>query len=294
MAGKAGTSAVVRVGEREVSLTNLDKVLYPETGTTKGDCIHYYAEIAATMLPHLDGRCITLKRFPNGVETKGFFEKRCPNHRPEWVGTFLGPGDRDGEIGYCAFDEPADLVWAANMAALELHVPMARAADLDAPLILVFDFDPGPGTDIHTCCEVALWVREILAAANLDGWCKTSGSKGLQLYVPLNTPCTHEHAADFAPRRRPGAGAPAQGPGDDDDGQGRAPREDLRRLEPERPAQDDDRGVLDARPAGADGVDAGVVGRGRGVRRRRRRAALRVDATCSPGSASSVTCSPPC
>jgi bifunctional non-homologous end joining protein LigD len=194
----AGAPTTVRVGEREVSLSNLDKVLYPDTGTTKGECIQYYAQIAPTMLAHLDGRCITLKRFPNGVGTKGFFEKRCPKHRPEWVATFLGPGDRDGDIGYCAFDEPADLVWAANMAALELHVPMARAVDLDAPLIVVFDFDPGPGTDIHTCCEVALWVREVLEAAALDGWCKTSGSKGLQLYVPLNTPCTHEHAADFA------------------------------------------------------------------------------------------------
>jgi len=198
VAGKAGVNAVVRVAEREISLSNLDKVLYPETGTTKGDAIRYYAQVAATMLPHLDGRCITLKRFPNGVSAKGFYEKRCAKHRPEWVGTFLGPGDHTGDIGYCAFDEPADLVWAANMAALELHVPMARAADLDAPVIVVFDFDPGPGTDIHTCCEVALWVREVLDATGLEGWCKTSGSKGLQLYVPLNTPCTHEHAADFA------------------------------------------------------------------------------------------------
>ncbi|MCU1503057.1 MAG: hypothetical protein JWM12_2411 [Ilumatobacteraceae bacterium] len=197
MAAK-GAGAVVRVGEREISLSNLDKVLYPETGTTKGEVIRYYAGIAPMMLPHLVGRCITLKRFPNGVDTKGFFEKRCPKHRPEWVGTFLGPGDREGEIGYCAFDEPADLVWAANMAALELHVPMALAADLDSPRILVFDFDPGPQTAIKECSEVALWVREILAAAGLDGWPKTSGSKGLQLYVPLNTPCTHEHAADFA------------------------------------------------------------------------------------------------
>lgn len=188
----------MRVGEREVSLSNLDKVLYPATGTTKGEVIDYYARIAPTMLAHLAGRCITLKRFPNGVDTKGFFEKRCPKHRPEWVGTHIGPGDRAGDIGYCAFDEPADLVWAANMAALELHVPMALASDLDAPQIVVFDFDPGPGTALAECCEVALWVREILDAAGLVGWAKTSGSKGLQLYVPLNSPCTHQHAADFA------------------------------------------------------------------------------------------------
>ena len=197
MAAKSA-STTVRVGGHEVSLSNLDKVLYPQTGTTKGEVIDYYARIAPTMVAHLVGRCITLKRFPNGVETKGFFEKRCPKHRPDWVGTHIGPGDRDGDIGYCAFDEPADLVWAANMAALELHVPMALAVDLDAPRIVVFDFDPGPGTAIGECCEVALWVREILDAAGLQGWAKTSGSKGLQLYVPINSPCTHELAADFA------------------------------------------------------------------------------------------------
>ncbi|MEO5901252.1 MAG: non-homologous end-joining DNA ligase [Ilumatobacteraceae bacterium] len=197
MAGRS-SATVVRVGERELSLSNLDKVLYPVTGTTKGEVIQYYAGVAAVMLPHLAGRCITLKRFPNGVDSSGFFEKRCPKHRPAWVGTFLGPGDREGEIGYCAFAEPADLVWAANMAAIELHVPMALAEDLDAPQILVFDLDPGPQTDIRTCCEVALWVREVLGAVGLDGWPKTSGSKGLQLYVPLNTPCTHEQAGDFA------------------------------------------------------------------------------------------------
>lgn len=192
----AGT--VVKVGERELSLSNLDKVLYPGTGTTKGEAIEYYAKIAAVMIPHLAGRCITLKRFPDGVEKSGFFEKRCPKHRPAWIPTAPGPGDRGGDIGYCRFDEPAALVWAANMAALELHVPMAIAADLDAPLAMVFDFDPGAPAAIKECCEIAIWVREVLEAVGLQGWCKTSGSKGLQMYVPLNTPCTHEAAADFA------------------------------------------------------------------------------------------------
>ena len=126
----AAHRATVRVGERELSLSNLDKVLYPATGTTKAEVIEYYARVAATMLPHLDGRCITLKRFPDGVEKQGFFEKRCPKHRPAWIDTAVGPGDRNGDIGYCCLDEPAALVWAANMAALELHVPMARSADL--------------------------------------------------------------------------------------------------------------------------------------------------------------------
>jgi bifunctional non-homologous end joining protein LigD len=192
------TGTVVRVDGRELSLSNLDKVLYPESGATKADVIHYYSSIAPVMLPHLAGRCITLKRFPDGSHTPGFFEKRCPKHRPVWMPTALGPGDRNGQIGYCRFDEPAALVWAANMAALELHVPMAVADDLDTPRAMVFDFDPGPGTSIVDCCQIALMVRDVLAAVQLHAWPKTSGSKGLQLYVPLNTPCTHEHAADFA------------------------------------------------------------------------------------------------
>jgi bifunctional non-homologous end joining protein LigD len=191
-------STTVRVGDREVSLSNLDKVLYPATGTTKGAVIDYYARVAPTMLPHLVDRCITLKRFPDGVEKDGFFEKRCPKHRPEWLGVAAGPGDRGGSIDYCRLEEPASLVWSANMAALELHVPMAAARDIETPRALVFDFDPGPPAAMRECCEIALLVRDVLAAVNLQGWAKTSGSKGLQLYVPLNSPTTHEHAADFA------------------------------------------------------------------------------------------------
>ena len=189
---------LVNVGGREVSLSNLDKVLYPDTGTTKAEVIHYYSAIAEVMLPHLAGRCTTLKRFPDGVSSDGFFEKRCPKHRPEWLPVALGPGDRRGGIEYCEFDEPAALVWSANMAALELHVPMARAADLDTPLAVVFDFDPGAPAAMKECCEVALWVGDLLEQVGLRAWAKTSGSKGLQVYIPLNTPCTHETAADFA------------------------------------------------------------------------------------------------
>ena len=189
---------VVQIDGREIGLSNLDKVLYPETGTTKAEVIEYYARIAPVMLPHLEGRCLTLKRFPNGVTSDGFYEKRCPKHRPEWIDVALGPGDRNGQIGYCRFDEPAALVWAANMAALELHVPMARAEDLETPKAVVFDFDPGAPAAMRECCQVALSVRDVLAAVGLQGWPKTSGSKGLQLYVPLNTPCAHEEAADFA------------------------------------------------------------------------------------------------
>ncbi len=194
----SGERSTVKVGERDISISNLHKVLYPATGTTKAEVIEYYARIAPVMLPHLTDRCITLKRFPDGVEHDGFFEKRCPKHRPAWIGTAIGPGDRNGNIGYCRMDEPASLVWAANMAALELHVPMALAADLELPVAVVFDFDPGLPAAMRECCEAALWVREVLSAVGLEGFCKTSGSKGLQMYVPLNTPCTHETASDFA------------------------------------------------------------------------------------------------
>jgi bifunctional non-homologous end joining protein LigD len=194
----SGDRSTVRVGERELSVSNLHKVLYPSTGTTKGEVIEYYARIAPVMLAHLAGRCITLKRFPDGVEKDGFFEKRCPKHRPDWIDVAIGPGDRNGDVGYCRMDEPASLVWAANMAALELHVPMALAVDLESPRAVVFDFDPGLPAAMKECCEIAIWVHEVLQAVNLQGFCKTSGSKGLQLYVPLNTPCTHERASDFA------------------------------------------------------------------------------------------------
>jgi bifunctional non-homologous end joining protein LigD len=179
-------------------LTNLDKVLYP-SGFTKAEVVDYHARIATTIIPHLAGRCITFRRYPDGTDRDGFFEKRCASHRPEWVPVALGPGDRRGGIEYCRIEEPAALVWAANLAAIELHAPMALAADLDTPRTLVFDFDPGPKTSIVDCCEVAVGVRAVLDSVGLEGRCKTSGSKGLQLYVPLNTPgVTHEATADFA------------------------------------------------------------------------------------------------
>ena len=188
----------VEVGGRRLSLSNLDKVLYP-SGFTKAQVIDYMARIAPVAVPHLAGRALTFRRYPNGSNTQGFFEKRCPGHRPEWVPVALGPGDRRGGIEYCCISETAAMVWAANMAAIEIHAPMARADDLDTPRAVVFDFDPGAPATIVECCEVALAAREVLAAVDLDGWCKTSGSKGLQMYVPLNTPgVTHDAAADFA------------------------------------------------------------------------------------------------
>jgi bifunctional non-homologous end joining protein LigD len=197
-----GDGTTVDVDGRRVTLTNLDKVLYPDTGTTKAEVIDYYARIGSVLVDHTAGRCMTMRRYPNGVEGASFFEKRCPSHRPDWVPTAVGPGDRKGELRYCRFDEPAALVWAANLAALELHAPMARSGALDTPLACVFDLDPGPGTAIPECARLALAIGEVLAATGLEAVAKTSGSKGLQVYVPLNTTDgeahTHEECSAFA------------------------------------------------------------------------------------------------
>jgi bifunctional non-homologous end joining protein LigD len=192
------TDAQVGIAGRTLKLTNLDKVLYPEVGFTKAEVIDYYARIAPVLLVHCSDRCVTFRRFPNGVDDKSFFEKRCPKHRPDWVDTAVGPGDRNGEVAYCRLDEPAAVVWAANLAALELHTPMARAEDLESPQMVVFDLDPGPRTDIRDCARVALDLRSLLDGLGLAMFAKTSGSKGMQLYVPLNSPHTHDHASNFA------------------------------------------------------------------------------------------------
>jgi bifunctional non-homologous end joining protein LigD len=188
----------VEVGGRRLTLSNLDKVLYP-SGFTKAEVVDYMARIAPVAVPHLTGRALTFKRFPDGTDGDGFYEKRCPGHRPDWLPVALGPGDRRGGIEYCCVAEPAAMVWAANMAAIEIHAPMALAADLDTPRALVFDFDPGAPAMIGECSRVALAARDVLGSVGLQGWCKTSGSKGLQMYVPLNTPgVTHSECADFA------------------------------------------------------------------------------------------------
>jgi bifunctional non-homologous end joining protein LigD len=188
----------VELDGRRLSLSKLDKVLYPDTGFTKAQVIDYYARIAPTMLHHITDRGLTLRRYPDGVDGPSFFEKRCADHRPDWLQTASGPGDRGGAIDYCRLTEPASLAWTANMAALELHAPMARCHDLEAPTMQVFDLDPGLPATIIECCSVALSLREVLESVGLDCYPKTSGSKGLQVYVPLNTPHTHNHASSFA------------------------------------------------------------------------------------------------
>ncbi|MDQ3294032.1 MAG: hypothetical protein M3527_06245, partial [Actinomycetota bacterium] len=194
-----GRSTVVEVDGRQLKLSNLDKVLYPASGFTKAEVVDYYSRIAPVLVQHIGDRGVTLRRFPDGVEAGSFFEKRCPGHRPDWVPVCLGPGDSGGAIGYCRLDSLPAIVWAANMAALELHGPMARCADIETPTMVVFDLDPGAPADIVDCCEVALWIRDTLAGLGLRVWPKTSGSKGLQLYLPVNRPgLTHERASGFA------------------------------------------------------------------------------------------------
>jgi bifunctional non-homologous end joining protein LigD len=189
----------VEVEGRTLSLSNLDKVFYPETGYTKGQVIEYYTRIAPVLLPHLRGRHLTLKRYPDGVRGPYFYEKQCPGHRPDWVQTAAVWSRHNGRnITYCLADDLATLVWLANLADLELHTPLARAVDPKAPTVLAFDLDPGPPANIVQCAEVACRLRDAFDHFGLLSFPKTSGSKGMQLYVPLNTPATYDQTKPFA------------------------------------------------------------------------------------------------
>ncbi|MEW6158653.1 MAG: non-homologous end-joining DNA ligase [Verrucomicrobiota bacterium] len=182
-----------------VPVSNLDKVFYPKAGFTKGDTIHYYIQIAPVLLPHLSGRPLTLKRYPEGVEGEFFYEKRCPVHRPDWVRTAaIWSEGNQAHINFCVVDDLPTLVWTANLADLELHTYLALAEDFQCPTYLVFDLDPGPPAQIIHCCQVAVWLRAILEDLGLVSFPKTSGSKGLQVYVPLNTPTNYEATKGLA------------------------------------------------------------------------------------------------
>ncbi len=183
----------VQVGERTLSLSNLDKVLWPKTGFTKGQLIDYYARVAPVMVPHLSGRPITLRRWPDGIDGQTFFQKNAPSHRPEWVQTV-----ELGGIHYCRIDEEAALVWSANLAAIEIHPGLAQAPRLDHPTAVVFDLDPGPPADVITCGRVAMLLQECFEGLHLKAWPKTSGSKGLQLYVPLSGRSSFDETKRFA------------------------------------------------------------------------------------------------
>ncbi len=190
----------VHVQGRTLSLSNLDKVLYPAAGFTKGHVIDYYTRIAPAVLPHLQGRALTLKRYPNGVDAQYFYEKNAPSHRPEWVRTERIPIRTDGRsIDFCVVDDLATMVWLANLADLELHTSLAKASNSREPTILAFDLDPGPPATIVECAHVALWLRAVFDHLGMRGFPKTSGSKGMQVYVPLNVPgITYQHTKRFS------------------------------------------------------------------------------------------------
>src|SRR3954463_5477165 len=185
MASPSGSE--VAIGNKRLKLTNLDKVLYPKAGFTKAQVIDYYLRIAKVLLPHLRDRPLTLKRYPNGVDQPYFYEKRCPSHRPSWVRTADVYSERnEGVVPYCLVNDVATLVWAANLADLELHVPLAKAPAMDRPTQMVFDLDPGEPANLVQCCEVGALLRGMFDSLGLQSFAKTSGSKGLQVYVPLN------------------------------------------------------------------------------------------------------------
>ena len=196
--GKSGAYEV-EVEGRTLRLSNYDKVLWPQTGFTKGQMIEYYTAVAPALLPHLHGRPLTLKRYPNGVEGQYFYEKQCPSHRPPWVETaVVSTGSKD--ITFCLCNDTATIVWLANLADVELHTSLSLADPIERPTMMVFDLDPGaPEADIVQCCQVSVWLREIFEPLGLESFAKTSGSKGLQVYVPLNMPdVTYDDTKPFA------------------------------------------------------------------------------------------------
>ena len=204
------TTEIVVEGRR-LRLSNLDKVFYPAVGFTKGQVIDYYARIAPVLLPHLKGRPLTLKRYPNGVEGPFFYEKNCPAHRPAWVKTVPVWSEGNARtMDFCLADDLPTLVWAANLADLELHTALHRSlppgtgkqrarAFVPVPTMIAFDLDPGAPADVVSCSRVALLLRDLFDGLGLVSYPKTSGSKGLQLYVPLNTKgLTYDRTKTFA------------------------------------------------------------------------------------------------
>jgi bifunctional non-homologous end joining protein LigD len=190
---------IVEVEGRKLKLTNLEKVLYPAAGFSKGQVVDYCVRIAPALLPHLRGRPLTMKRYPEGVDREYFFEKNAPKHRPDWVQTapVWSEGNRR-TIDYILANDLPTLVWIANLASIELHPSLSIAPEIEQPTMIVFDLDPGPPANIVQCAQVGLWVREIFEHFGLKSFPKTSGSKGLQIYVPLNTKTSYDETKPFA------------------------------------------------------------------------------------------------
>jgi bifunctional non-homologous end joining protein LigD len=195
----AKKESVIEVEGRQIKLSNLEKVLYPKAGFTKGQVIDYYVRIAPVLLPHLADRALTLKRYPNGVDGMFFYEKNCPSYRPPWMKTARVWSEGNNRfMDYCVVADLPTLVWLGNLADLELHTSLSRTPETNRPTVIAFDLDPGAPATIVQCCQVGLWVREIFEQFGLHAFAKTSGSKGLQIYVPLNTSVTYEETKPFA------------------------------------------------------------------------------------------------
>jgi bifunctional non-homologous end joining protein LigD len=189
----------LQIKGRSVPVSKLDKIFYPQSGFTKGEVIDYYIRISPVLLPHLKDRALTLKRYPDGVAGGFFYEKRCPSYRPAWIQTVPIWTERyEEDVRYCLANDLPSIVWAANLGDLELHTLLAKGSKVDCPTMMVFDLDPGPPANILDCAEVALWVKEYFDNLKLETFIKTSGSKGLQLYVPLNAPTTYDVTKPFA------------------------------------------------------------------------------------------------
>jgi bifunctional non-homologous end joining protein LigD len=184
----SGSASELEVGGRRLAIRNLDRVVFPEAGTTKGELLDYYVRIAGAMLPHLRDRLLHMHRYPEGVTGPRFWQKGCPEHRPQWLPTApVWSRDKRANIDFCVVNELAALLWAVNIGSIELHTSLHLRDHLQRPTVLALDLDPGEGVGLLHCCEVALRLRELFTGVGLHSLPKTSGSKGLQVYVPLNT-----------------------------------------------------------------------------------------------------------
>lgn len=189
------------VGGRRLAIRHLDRVLFPRTGTTKSEVLSYYVEVSKYMLPHLHERLLHMHRYPEGVEGPRFWQKGCPEHRPRWMPTApVWSRDKGQNIDYCVVNELAALLWAVNIGSIELHTSLHLRSHLHRPTVIAFDLDPGAGAGLMECCDVALRLRELFEQLGMETFVKTSGSKGLQLYVPLNAETSYEMTKPVARR----------------------------------------------------------------------------------------------
>jgi bifunctional non-homologous end joining protein LigD len=192
-------SLSVKIGNKKLALSNIDKVLYPETGFTKGQVIDFYSRVASYILPHIENHPITLKRYPDGIKGEHFYEKNAPSFTPAWIKTYpIQRSSRESMINYILINDLPTLVWSANLANLEIHPFLAKAPEIGVPTMVVFDLDPGDGASIVQSCEVAFLLRDLLNQLALDSLLKVSGSKGIHVHVPLNTPVTYDMTQAFA------------------------------------------------------------------------------------------------